>query len=319
MQYKVYKMNFSTGVHFGESSLEDIGFNLHADTLFSSLCIEALKKGGEQELEMFKNLAKNGSLIISDAFPFSGETLFLPKPVTRIKKDNGKLSEEKLNERSKEKKKFKKLKYITIGDIDAYFSGTLNPDKTLSQLDGLGKGAIYARAAVRLEGDTLPYSVGVYYFCEGSGLYFIAGGAKESLDILEELLSGLSESGIGGKKNSGLGKFVWSGGNDAPDFSKLEKRFSGDYNSFISLSVSLPKDDELGNAMEGISYMLLKRSGFVYSENYADEALRKKDLYVFNSGSVFKNKFSGDIFDVSNKGNHKVYRYAKPFFMGVNL
>ena len=44
---------------------------------------------------------------------------------------------------------------------------------------------------------------------------------------------------------------------------------------------------------------------------------RKKDLYVFNSGSTFTEKFEGDICDVSSGGAHPVYRYAKPLWLGV--
>ena len=40
---------------------------------------------------------------------------------------------------------------------------------------------------------------------------------------------------------------------------------------------------------------------------------------MFEVGSVYKNTFKGDIYDVSeaNAGAHPVYRYGIPFFMGV--
>ena len=69
--------------------------------------------------------------------------------------------------------------------------------------------------------------------------------------------------------------------------------------------------------MQDANYSVIKRSGFVASEQYADEHLRKHDLYVFSAGSCFLQKFNGDIFDVSSKGKHLVYRYAVPMFMGV--
>ena len=42
-------------------------------------------------------------------------------------------------------------------------------------------------------------------------------------------------------------------------------------------------------------------------------------LLMIEAGSVYKNAFEGDIYDVSDKNNgtHPVYRYGKPFFMGV--
>ena len=81
--------------------------------------------------------------------------------------------------------------------------------------------------------------------------------------------------------------------------------------------MALPQKDELTQALEGSTYLLAKRSGFVASDTYAEEQRRKRDLYVFVAGSCFKNRFSGDIYDVSAGGGHAVYRYAKPLFMGV--
>ena len=83
------------------------------------------------------------------------------------------------------------------------------------------------------------------------------------------------------------------------------------------LSTALPRDDELENALLGASYLLERRSGFVFSEQYADDLRKKMVLYVFSSGSCFENRFEGDIVDVSDGGNHKVYRYAKPMFIGL--
>ena len=83
------------------------------------------------------------------------------------------------------------------------------------------------------------------------------------------------------------------------------------------LSSALPKEDELEKSLDGASYLLQKRSGFVYSDIYAEEQRKKQELFVFQVGSCFTNCFDGDIYDVGNNGVHSVYRYAKPIFMGV--
>ena len=85
----------------------------------------------------------------------------------------------------------------------------------------------------------------------------------------------------------------------------------------MTLSVSLAQEDEMEEVLQGASYLLEKRSGFVYSETFAAEQRKKKDLYVFSSASCFNRRFRGDIYDVAEGGNHKVYRYAKPLFMGM--
>lgn len=48
MKYKAYKLKFSTGVHFGKGTLEDTAYAFCADTLFSALCIEAVKDSTER-------------------------------------------------------------------------------------------------------------------------------------------------------------------------------------------------------------------------------------------------------------------------------
>lgn len=87
----------------------------------------------------------------------------------------------------------------------------------------------------------------------------------------------------------------------------------------MSLSCSLPKYNELETVLEGASYLLQKRSGFVVSDKYSEEPLRKRDLYILKAGSCFRTIFEGDIYDVSDGGTHAVYRYAKPLFMEVIL
>ena len=62
MEYKAYKLRFLTGVHFGKGSLDDTSYAFCADTLFSALCIEALKDS-EQRLNNFVNTVKSGKLM----------------------------------------------------------------------------------------------------------------------------------------------------------------------------------------------------------------------------------------------------------------
>ena len=88
--------------------------------------------------------------------------------------------------------------------------------------------------------------------------------------------------------------------------------------SYLLLSSAMAKaEEDLESILEDASYLLQKRSGFIYSESYAKEQRRKKDFFSFQAGSCFKKPFSGDIFDVSDGGNHPVYRYGKAVFMEI--
>ena len=128
---------------------------------------------------------------------------------------------------------------------------------------------------------------------------------------MDKLIKSLSYAGIGSKRSSGFGRFEY-------ECAKRQLPFADSQSvNYMSLSVCLPKDNELDGAMENATYDLIKRSGFVASESYSETPLRKRDLFCFKGGSVFKNKFEGDIFDVSSGGAHPVYRYARPMWLSL--
>ena len=137
---------------------------------------------------------------------------------------------------------------------------------------------------------------------------------QEAKILMEELMESLSYIGIGGKKTSGLGKFIFRAGKTNAVLENLLKK---ETNRYMLLSGALPQDQELDTVLEKASYGLEKRSGFVSSENYADEQQKKNDLYLLKAGSCFETQFEGDIYDVGCGGSHPVYRYAKALFVGV--
>lgn len=303
MNHKIYKLSFTTPVHFGTGVLNESAISFCADTLFSALYIEAMK------LDMADSLYSaviEGQLLISDAFPYMNKQYFLPKPMLYI--------EPKEQGNSTIKKQYKKLKYIPVEEIGNFLAGSLNPQNC--SIQDLGKEYSQVMAAVRREEeDALPYRVGNYLFNNDCGLYVIAAVENDEVGyLLDDLFDSLSYSGIGGKRGSGKGRFVLKQGNmDASLQSMLDKKTD----RYMLISSALPAEDELETALDGASYLVQKRSGFVYSPNYADEEMKKRDLYTMQAGSCFKAKFSGDIYDVNEGGNHPVYRYAKGMFLGV--
>lgn len=303
MNYTVYKLKFTTGVHFGRGFLNDSDYVFQADVLFSAMYIEALKCGKEEELY---DSVKSGKLLFSDALPFTSDFYMVPKPLLRIENANQGDSEEK--------KKYKRLRYLPVDYLDKFLSGDMNLEE--DPMKDFGRFHQRVMAAVRKEGDTLPYHVGVFYFHSANGLYVIIAHESEKEKCLaEELLEAVSYSGIGGEKSRGLGRFKLK----IPGRGKeiLIKHMQKESSKKMLLSTALPQDSEMDIALTDASYLLGKRSGFVWSDSYADELRKKEDLYVFMAGSCFKNCFEGDIFDVSGGGKHPVYRYAKPLFMGV--
>ncbi|RHP10702.1 type III-A CRISPR-associated RAMP protein Csm4 [Dorea sp. AF36-15AT] len=302
MKYSIYKLEFQTGVHFGTGMLNESTYIFQADQMFSALYIEALKLHLEQKL--YEAVKKN-KLRISDALPYVGRHYMVPKPMIYIEpKDRGE---------SEQKKAYKKLKFLPIEKLGEYLDGVM--DLADNPMNKFGQYYQQTMSFVRNEEDTLPFRVGTFYFNRGNGLYLIVGYAsRDEKELVEGLLDALSYTGIGGKKSAGLGKYSLKTGRMPEEFREFLGKTSDRY---LLLSGALPTDAELEKVLQGASYQLQKRSGYVGSDSYADEWRRKKDLYVFESGSCFMCQFDGDIYDVSDGGNHPVYRYAKPLFMGV--
>ena len=310
MRQHLFKLSFPTGISLGDNRLSDSSIGLKADTLFSALCIESLSKTGC--LQELVNLTKKGELTLSDVFPFIGDELYAPKPLVRVKVKN---------EEEGAKKTFKKLKYVPLAKMQDYADGKVSVDlaRKINSDFKLGKEDLTAKVSISRSGeDAEPYYVGVFRFEENAGLYFFASVANDYvLELLDGLIKSLASTGIGGKKSSGYGRFKIT--NEAsPSYLKLDI----DAPRYVSLSIGLPKQIEMQSALKRASYSLIKRSGFVASSTYADDTpsdsfLRKKDLFVFSSGSVFTNRFDGDVYDVSNGGTHPVYSYAKPMFLGI--
>ncbi|MCI6007216.1 type III-A CRISPR-associated RAMP protein Csm4 [Oscillospiraceae bacterium LCP25S3_E10] len=306
MNYKAYKLSFPHGVHFGDSSLDSSETAFHSDSMFSALCTEAIKMG-EDSFNTLYTAFNNGDIILSDLFPFSEDTFFLPKPVCRIEATAN-------NGDSVKKKQFKKLKYISANRFDEYISGNYNPEQDLDLIEQLGSYQLKTGVALRGGENNLLYNVGVFNFNNHGGLYLIIEYKNENcLQLLEDCLSSLSFSGIGGKRSSGLGGFELKYIKSLPE--NLLKRLSQKYSRYMLLSTALPDDTEMEASLQNSEYVLLKRSGF--SSPDGKSPIRIKDLYMFGAGSCFENRFDGCIKNVSTRNDKTIYRCAKPMWIGV--
>ena len=305
MQYEIYKFEFTSAVHFGEGMLNESGYSFTADRLFSALYIEAMRQGLEEELLYF---VKEGGLRFSDAFPYTDDRYLLPKPVMYIApQDQGD---------SVQKKFYKNLKYIPAEDMESFVKGRYVPGD--NPMEGFGKYVQRNIAAVSMVGDTEPFYVGTYEYEPGNGLYVIVGyEGDEELELAEILLESLSYTGIGGKKTSGLGKFNLKKGKMDKSLQKMLESSQGSGTRML-LCGALPRDEEMEGALEGATYLLELRSGYVASDTHAPELVRKKDLYMVAAGSCFHEPFGGDVYNVSKGGAHPVYRYGIAMFAGIS-
>ena len=321
MEYKLYKLKFNTPVHFGSdkiaTSLEEADFICHSDTLFSALCLEYIKLNGAENLDKFIELFYNGDLLISSLFPYKDKDLYIPKPSIVVERDNKKDDE---TSSSSDRKKIKKLGFIKVADLDNYLKsikGEQDFDFDSSNYNKFTKEYLFQKVALREETNRL-YTVGVHYFYDKCGLYFIlAYNNKENLELFENLLNSLSYSGIGGKRSSGYGNFELI--KDSQSISSIDKYLFKDSKYKMLLSLYSPNESELDNIDYSSSYYsIIKRNGFIYSSTYSSNLLKRKSLCMFKEGSCFVGDIKGDIKDVSHNGNHKVYRYGKALYIGID-
>lgn len=309
MKYIMYVLTFPNGIHIGNGKLSASETTIHADTIFSAMCIEALNIGGGKMLSELVAFAKNNQLLISDALPYISDKLYVPKPMYRITAKEQEISE---------KKEFKKLEYIPYTELDNYMCGELEPTKTNSEFLKLGLRETYQKVLIKYDDDNELYSVGTYKFNENCGLYIIIGSeSEEQENMTDAIFEALQYSGLGGKRSAGYGRFCCEK-RSVP----FENMIGSDADLYMTLSVCMASDDELESVLCGASYKMVKRSGFIQSTTYSDNQVKKRDFYMFSTGSVFKKRFNGDIFDVSikdvsNKDRHSVYRYAKPVLIGI--
>lgn len=306
MNYKIVKLTFPQGVHFGNGMLTDGESTILADTFFSALCQEALLT--EEGIDKLCSLVNTGKIRISDGMPYIGDTLYLPKPYMKIQADN--------ESDSSVKKAFKKLSFIPSDKLEQYLAGQLDASAENGKLSTIGCYEMRNHAAINRGEDADPYHVGIFHFNIGNGLYLIIGYEKDDeWNYLGKLILALSYTGIGGRRSAGLGRFTYS---VEPCPSELVKRLSADtYKTYMTLCISLPDADELNQACLDSQFILIKRSGYVASSAYAEDFLKKKDFFGIAAGSTFTNIYRGNLYDVSFKGKHPVYRYAYPMFFGI--
>lgn len=305
MTYRIYKLSFPCGAHFGNSSLDSSETLFHSDSMFSALCTEAANDG-TNSVRNFYETFNSGNIVISDLFPFVESTMLLPKPVCRIEAaayDGDYVK----------KKQFKKLRYISADALDDYLQGNYSPKNDLELIEKLGIYELRTSAAMRGGENNLLFNVGVFNFNKNCGLYMIAKSNDEkTFEMLDKYLKSLSYSGIGGKRSSGLGGFDLKV-TSVPK--NILNRLEAETSKFMTLSTALPDDSEIKESMFDSEYIIVKRSGF--SSPNGKSPIRVKDLYMFGAGSCFSKKFNGCIKNVSTDSNRNIYRCAKPMWIGV--
>lgn len=327
MNYYLYKLKFTSAVHFGSGdsarSLDSSEMTFCADTLFSALCHIAVKAG---KLDKLVECVKTDRIKFSDSMPYVGDEFYVPKPYIA--------GEGHIDADPSKYKKMEKLHYLPLSMLAAFFAsikGKKSFDADTVYAD-FGKIHVAEKVSVAGLNSTTPYMVSLFNFenvdaedNNDCGLYGIIGYEDvDELNFVKELIQFVGIEGIGGKVSSGYGKFelydeIWLDEPFDDDTKALNNMlYRSNASRYILLTSSLPSEKELVKVTEKSSYKLKRRAGFVNSK-YVAPTVKKKTQYFFAAGSVFLQPYSGELFDVGNNLPHPVYRYSKPIFLGVDL
>ncbi|WP_049153768.1 type III-A CRISPR-associated RAMP protein Csm4 [Ligilactobacillus salivarius] len=300
MEVQAYKLDFQT-VHFGNGNLNESIGSFNASRLYSSLFLESLKLNVDKE---FLNLSKSANFFLSDSFPLKDGEFYLPKPIGYPKIP---LNSESTRETRRKAKRSKKLRYIKYTDMEDYVEGNCDVDK----LDGTD--SFFSKSTVVTKKGIDPYEVGITNF--KTSLYILTIKHK----LLDMLMNSLQYNGIGGKRSSGYGRFTVEKLDIPDEFSKNIVVNDSEYGVYMTLSTSIPNNDELDSVLPTAEYLLEKSSGFAYSST-SRNLLRKQDLYKFAVGTTLTKTYNGNIFDVRPDGfSHPVWNYAKGLFYKLPL
>lgn len=313
MDYSLYRLSFSTALHIGKdsggASLEDGQMSIHADTLVAALCCEAAR---DASMQVLLDCFADGTLTVSDALPYAGDEMYLPKPVLFM-------GERQPEGEAGLKKQLKAVEYIPLSGFDEYLQGLKSGRIAWDELQNTF-GQLTTTTRVGIAGNTapLPYHVAAWKFARDCGLYIIVRSRQaEALELFSTMLTCLGLSGIGGKQSSGWGKFQVANYVLPSRLLELLEDEQAEYQ--MLLGTALPADDELEPVLENGWYTLIRRGGFIRSATYAPGQIKKRSMYMLGPGSCLARRFTGDMYDLAGQGTHPVWRCGKSLFVGVNL
>ena len=332
MDTYIYKLKFRSPLHISSDplSLGKPDVLLHSDTLFSAIVNSWINL-----YDLPAQFFENPQFVISSAFPFYKDTLFIKKPYSRLKINQ--------QEFERHRKKVKKAAFISMSLFEKFAKGE---EISVSEKNFLEGGflsdveineQIYSvqerprssipryipdsseesseGSAADEEVKTEIFYTTAVHFSDNAGLFFFASFENEEVKKqFDGALYLLGDTGIGGNRTNGYGLF---------EVEKTEKfdnpLESGDYS--IALSLYHPKEEEVKSGiLNGAHFNVVSRQSWIFSGSA--RPYRSKRVRMFDEGGIFKgcSDLSGDVPDITpriaeeaNIFPHRIYRYGKIF------
>ena len=303
----VAKLRLRAPVHVGSSTLgeENTHDYVPSDTFFSAICHAYLELYGREALEaLLGRFRGEPPFLISSAFPFFEDTLFLPFP--RIAPGPRLESEER-----RAKKRLKEVPWLSLDVFSRVLRG--EEPRVAEEADGLlPHKELLPRVALDREssGSSL-YYVRRVVFPEGGGVWALLDARDATLEAeLVGALRLLGDMGLGGERTVGCGRFE-------PNFEDPPEALSrhlGGTAPYVALSRVCP---EPGTSSGAERYALIESNGWMLSPTGVQ--LKRKSVWFFAEGSSFREPMRGRIVDVTPgyDPGHRVYRYGCGVYLGA--
>jgi len=316
MKEYLIKLHFQSSLRIGQAGIgmENIVRRIHSDTIFSALCHTFSLLYSDDWVSAFLNeYERDPHFLISSAFPFSDDHLFLPRPMKRIEKWVNESDEQEAP------KELKNLEYIGIENLRKWL---FNEPCSLSELseDNIRatesfKTLLLPRVALdRADNHSQLFYSACQVFAPNAGLYLILRAKTDVIPTLQSAFALLAENGLGSERSSGFGKFSieWL---DPPD--ALAELLHQQGNSFYLLSLFHPSQSTDHLDLTNSSYELEERRGWFYSQSTGVQ-LKRKTVWMFREGSVFSFQPRGHLVDVApdewNDQSHRIIRSGVPIY-----
>lgn len=312
-RFTVVRLEFLSPVRVGEPGVgveHAIWGMIHSDTLWA-----AFVWGWSRIIGDPNPLVDGPPVRLSSAFPYSGERYLFPVPLEPA----GHLFSGVPSEYLKE---LRKVQFLPKGCFEKWINGERLTLEDLEEIKGLRK---------ELESKIVPlfephvrlgpvayepefYYLGAISFDAEWGLYFLIEGEvpKEFFYVLDFL----SEEGLGGKRNRGLGVFKWTKGT-------LELRVPESASRWVLLSVMNPGDEDPLEELRCSYFNVYLQRGWSLSP--CGVQVMRAPVMMILEGSVLSFKPRGRIVDVTPEGvtglPHRIYRHGLAFsipFKGVS-
>lgn len=323
MSLWLVELKFTSALHLGKAGIgmEAVETLAHSDTLFSGICYAWSAVYGKDAATQLLEGFCSGSppFRITSAFPYKDNTYFLPRPLIPAKLPGDEA------EGASVAKELNRLPFVPMDVFRQWTRGALGGVEPVPIKDKLAAAAVY-HMVPRVQLDRVTCASGLFHagmtvFGKDAGLYCLVDAGEDMKNKLEGVFNWLGDSGLGGMRSLGCGKFTARWTKPGGDWDGLLEsgRATG---AWCLLSLAHPSPEERRLSLDSASFEIITREGWAASP-FTLRQTRRKSCKMFAEGSVIPYLPKGCMVDVTPAGwdssLHPLYRYGYAFAVPVEV